>query len=81
MYYATYKNAGNSDIAAFNTKQQRDDWVNFRDPFSKTFGANSENCTFKRMAISNEEAEQKIKHMQHTKDNINNGQEWYINEY
>ena len=32
MYFATFKNIGETDIAAFATEQERNDWVNFRDP-------------------------------------------------
>lgn len=78
MYYATFKNIGESDIAAFKTEQERDNWVNFKDPFSIALNCNAENSTFERSAISNEEAEQRIKDMIHTEDEYNPGQEWYI---
>ena len=77
MYFATFKNIGETDIAAFATEQERNDWVNFRDPYSKAFGVNSENCTFERMVIPAEEAEQRIGTMLHKKDEFNVGQEWY----
>lgn len=77
-YYATYKNIGESDIAAFNIQQDRDDWVNFRDPFSIALGINADNCTFERTPVDNKEAEQRIKTMLHKRDEFNPGQEWYI---
>ena len=80
MYYATYRNIGETDIATFKTMQERDDWVNFKDPYSKALGVNIENCTFERMAISAEEAEPRIKTMLHKNDEYNVGQEWYCVE-
>ena len=43
MYYATYKDIGETDIAAFQTEQERDDWVNFKDPYSKALGVDAAN--------------------------------------
>lgn len=80
MYYATYKDIGETDIAAFQTEQERDDWVNFKDEFSKIFGTDKDNCTFKRKKLSTKVAEQKIKNRLHKKDCFNIGQEWYILE-
>ena len=77
MYYATYKDVGDCDIAAFQTKQDRDDWVKFKDPYSNAIGASVGNSTFERKAISAEEAEMRIKTMLHIKDEFNDGQEWY----
>lgn len=77
-YYATYKNIGDSDIAVFQTEQERNDWVNFNDPYSKAFGVTSENSTFEREIMSVEEAELRIKNMLYTKDEFNTKQEWYI---
>lgn len=77
MYYATYKDIGDTDIAAFQTEQERDDWVNFLDPYSKALGADAENSTFERVPIAVEEAEPRIKTMLHKKDEFNAGQEWY----
>ena len=78
MYYATYKNIGDSDITAFKTEQERDTWVNFKDPYSKALGVTVDNCTFERMAIAAEEAEVRIKTMVHKKDEFNIGQMWYF---
>lgn len=78
MYYAIYKHIKESDVAAFKTEQERDAWVNFKDPFSKALGVNEENCTFERMPIDTEEAELRIKGMMRRRDEFNAGQEWYI---
>lgn len=78
MYFATYKDIGDTDIAGFKTESERNDWVNFRDPYSKAFGVNAENSTFERMVITAEEAEQRIKTMLHKNDEFNDGQEWYL---
>lgn len=78
MYYATYKDIGDSDIAAFQTEQERDDWVNFKDTYSKVLGVDAANSTFERTAMAAEEAEQRIEIMLHKKDEFNAGQEWYI---
>lgn len=80
MYYATYKNIGETDIAAFHTEQERDDWVNFKDPYSKALGVDAANSTFERVAMTAEEAEQRIGIMLHKKDEFNAGQEWYCVE-
>lgn len=78
MYYATYKKIGDSDIAVFKTEQERDDWVNFKDQYSKALNVNAENCTFERMSISSETAERRMKQMLHKKDDFNPEQAWYI---
>lgn len=78
MYYATYKDIGKSDIAAFKDEKDRDDWVNFKDPYSKVLGVNATNSTFERVILMPEDAEQRIKFMLHIEDELNPGQEWYI---
>ena len=60
LYYARYGET-EEEIVGFPTKQQRDDWVNFKDEFSLTVGTTLENCIFTRMALSTEEAEHIIK--------------------
>lgn len=77
MYYATFKNIGETDIVVFQTEQERDDWVNYQDECSIVLGANAENCTFERVAMDSEEAEQRIENMLHDGDYLNVGQEWY----
>lgn len=76
MYYAAYK--GESDITTFKTEKERDDWVNFKDEFSRAFNLNEDNCIFERMSITAEEAELRIKTLLHMDDEFNAGQEWYI---
>lgn len=78
MYYATYEGIGDSDIAAFRDKRERDDWVNFKDPYSKALGMTSDNCTFKRIPLKRVKAEKRIKTMLHIKDEFNINQEWYV---
>lgn len=78
MFYATYKNVGESDIAAFQSKSERDDWVNFKDPYSKAVNINVNNSTFERMPLPADEAKPRIKTMLHIKDEFNVGQEWYV---
>lgn len=80
MYYATYKGIGESDIAAFKTEKERNEWVNFKDPYSKTLGVNAENSTFERAVMSAEKAEQRIGTMLHRVDEFNAGQEWYCTD-
>ncbi len=60
MYYARYGET-EEEFVGFPTKQQRDDWVNFKDEFSLAVGTTSENCIFTRMAVPAEEAEYIIK--------------------
>lgn len=71
MFYATFKGIGDTDIMAFETKQERDDWVNFQDTFSKALGENADNCTFGRKRISAERAEKRIGSMNHIMDYYN----------
>lgn len=60
MYYARYGET-EEEIVGFPTKQQRDDWVNFKDEFSLAVGTTLENCIFTRMALQADEAEHIIK--------------------
>ncbi|MBR1373608.1 hypothetical protein IJ556_04055 [bacterium] len=34
-FYATFQGINSREIAVFNTAQERDDWVNFNDPFAR----------------------------------------------
>ena len=77
MYYATYKNVGESDIAVFKTRTDRDNWVNFKDPYSVALGVKPEDCTFERMAIEDSQVSSRIKNMVHMLDEFNPQQEWY----
>lgn len=78
MYYATFSGIGESDIAAFSTKQTRDDWVDFKDEVSIVAGTTIENCAFKRTAMSRNEALSRIPFMQREKDVSNPNLTWYI---
>ena len=42
MYYATYKGIGMSDITVFESEQERNDWVEFKDDFSLLCGVTKE---------------------------------------
>ena len=46
MFYAKFREIENSDIAEFQTEQERDEWVNFQDEFSRDFGTTLDNCVF-----------------------------------
>lgn len=81
MYYATFKGIGRSDVAVFNTEEERDAWVEFRDPRSLALKTTKENCTFERMALEEAEALEFINlpGTVHTFDEELDNQEWYIN--
>lgn len=53
MYYATYKGIGISDITAFESEQERNEWVEFKDDFSLLCGVTKENSTFERQILTN----------------------------
>lgn len=77
MYYATFKNIGKSDIVAFKTKSERNNWVKFKDSFSKSLNINKKNCTFKRKALFSKIAEERVIYMKHRTYEWNPEQEWY----
>lgn len=52
MYYATFKNAGVADILEFETEDQRNDWVDFKDPFSALLNKNKNNSAFQRKEMT-----------------------------
>lgn len=52
MFYAKFKGIENSDVAEFRTKQERDEWVNFQDEFSRDFGTTLDNCVFEREILT-----------------------------
>lgn len=54
MFYAKFRGIKNSDIAEFKTEQERDEWVNFQDEFSRDFGTTLDNCVFEREKLTNE---------------------------
>lgn len=78
MYYATFSGIGESDIAAFKTKRDRDDWVDFKDEVSIVAGTTVENCVFKRTAISRNDALCRIPFMTREQDISNPNLTWYI---
>lgn len=55
MFYAKFKGIENSDVAEFQTEQERDEWVNFQDEFSRDFNTTSDNCVFEREKLTDEE--------------------------
>lgn len=55
MFYATFKNAGVADILEFETENQRNDWVNFNDPFSLLLNRNKNNSAFQRKQMTEPE--------------------------
>ncbi len=81
MYYATYKGIGISDIAEFETEQERDNWVNFEDSFSLGFGTTKENATFDRQTLANKNEISKVvnnKNIKKIADTYNPKQWWYL---
>lgn len=52
-FYAKYDDPY-GDVAVFSTEEQRDDWVNYKDPFSLLF---PEMYDGKRIALTQEQAE------------------------
>lgn len=78
MFYATFKDIGETDIAAFETEKERDDFVDFQDTYSKSIGRTVDNCTFERIALDTEQAEKRIGSMIHTIDDFDSKTHWYI---
>lgn len=61
MFFARYKMEGildkYADIAVFDTEQERNEWVNFEDSFTKETGMETkEDHEFDRIPVSEEEA-------------------------
>lgn len=81
VYYATFQTRGLSDVAEFQSKIERDAWVNFQDTASKELGITAENCTWARKAIR---CTEKIRRLISSPtvikktDIINDSQTWYI---
>lgn len=69
------------EIAVFDTEQERDDWVNFRDQFSRDMGNTPDDCFFPRRKLSTATA---IRTITKTRDKslvpdiINPNQKWYL---
>lgn len=61
-FYARFKET-KEEIIAFPTEQQRDNWVNFQDEFSRVFNNTAENATFQRMALTENQARYIIKNL------------------
>ncbi len=59
-YFATFELPCTSDIIAFSTAAERDDWVNFRDHLSVSSGTTAVNAFFDRKALTAAEAERLI---------------------
>lgn len=52
MFYATFKGTGIADILEFETEEQRNDWVDFKDPFSALLNKNKNNSAFQRKQMT-----------------------------
>lgn len=81
MYYATYKGIGISDITAFESEQERNDWVEFKDDFSLLCGVTKENSTFERQILTNKREIERVvnnKKIQKIIDTYNPKQWWFI---
>ena len=69
------------EIAVFETEQERDDWVNFRDQFSRDMGNSPDDCFFQRRNLSTKTAIRKITQTRDKSlvtDEINPNQQWYL---
>ena len=54
-FYARFKHT-KEEIIVFPTQQERDDWVNFQDKFSKSTNSTAENATFDRIPLTERQA-------------------------
>lgn len=81
MYYATYKGIGISDITAFESEQERNDWVEFKDDFSLLCGVTKENSTFERQILTNKREIERVVNNKKIKkiiDTYNPKQLWFL---
>lgn len=81
MYYATYKGIGISDITAFESEQERNDWVEFKDDFSLLCGVTKENSTFERQILTNKREIERVvnnKKIKKIVDTYNQKQWWFL---
>lgn len=81
MFYARFKGIENSDVAEFATRQERDEWVNFQDEFSRDFGTTSDNCVFEREKLTDEKEIKSVtddKNIPTAQDEILHYIKWYI---
>lgn len=69
------------EIAVFDTEQERDDWVYFRDQFSRDMGNTPDNCFLPRRVLSAATAINAITQTRDKSlvtDEINPNQQWYL---
>ena len=63
-FYATYAEVlaygDHYEVATFNSEQERDDWLNYKDTLSLTAKTTAENCVFKRLALEDSVAKELI---------------------
>lgn len=81
MYYATYKGIGISDVTAFESEQERNDWVEFKDDFSLLCGVTKENSTFERQILTNKREIERVvnnKKIKKISDTYNPKQWWFL---
>ena len=80
MFYAFFGEIGLTEITAFKTKRERDDWVDYKDEFSKALKISKSNSTFKRCSVEAEVAEEAIssRRMLPQPDGVNEEQVWYV---
>lgn len=81
MFYAKFREIENSDVAEFQTEQERDKWVNFQDEFSRDFGTTLDNCVFKREKLTDEKEIKSViedKNIPTAQDEILHYIKWYI---
>ncbi len=81
MFYAKFRGIKNSDVAEFQTKQERDEWVNFQDEFSRDFGTTHDNCVFEREKLTDKNEIRSViedKNIPAAQDEILFYIKWYI---
>lgn len=81
MYYATYKGVGVSDVAEFLTEQERDNWVSFKDGFSRLCDITSDNTFFEREVLTDEAEIHKVindKNIKVVRDDYDTSVKWYL---
>lgn len=81
MFYAKFREIENSDVAEFQTEQQRDEWVNFQDEFSRDFDTTVDNCVFGREKLTNEDEIKSVvenKNIPTVQDEILPYIKWYL---
>lgn len=59
-FYARFKES-KEEIIVFQTQEQRDEWVNFKDEFSRSIKSTPETATFQRIPLTEEQANYIIK--------------------